>query len=161
MSGLSHFAIQIQSWFVKTKSKSKHGPKFFSNVKSKSKFTPKILKNAAFSQQKCRISFPLTQSKSGPDPKFWSDLQSESNTNSTKFAIVRIQSNPSPAQCSSLKCTCQSRSTECSHMGKANLPKNTATAKKCQVVSLRFIPTELFFQPKKILKVFSTLAGGS
>ena len=30
----------------------------------------KYLKNAAFSQQKFPVSFPLTQSKSGPDPKF-------------------------------------------------------------------------------------------
>jgi len=43
------------------------------------------------SQQKCPISFPLTQSKSCPDPKFLSALHSGSNTNSTKFAIVRIQ----------------------------------------------------------------------
>jgi len=46
-------------------------------------------------------------------------------------------------------------------MGKANLPKNTATANQCQVVSLRFIATKLFFQLKKILKVSSKLAGGS
>jgi len=32
--------------------------------------SPKILKNAAFSQQKCSVSFPPTQSKSGPDLKF-------------------------------------------------------------------------------------------
>ena len=44
-------------------------------------------------------------------------------------------------------------------MGKANLLKNAATEKQCQVVSLRFIATELFFQIKKILKFFSTLAG--
>jgi len=30
----------------------------------------KIFENAAFSQQKCLISFPLIQSISGPDPKF-------------------------------------------------------------------------------------------
>jgi len=48
------------------------------------------------------MSFPLTQSKSGPVPDFRSDLQSGSNRNSTKFAIVRIQSNPSPVKCSSL-----------------------------------------------------------
>jgi len=28
------------------------------------------LKIAAFSQQKCPVSFALTQSESGPDPKF-------------------------------------------------------------------------------------------
>ena len=56
-------------------------PKNFSNVKSKSKWRPKKLKNAAFSQQKCRISFPLSQSNSGPDPKLWSDLQCGSNPN--------------------------------------------------------------------------------
>jgi len=49
---------------------------------------PENWKNA---QQKCTISFPLTQSKSCPDPKFWSALHSGSNPNSTKFAIVRIQ----------------------------------------------------------------------
>jgi len=37
-----------------------------------------------------------------PDPKFWSDFHSGSNPNSTKVATVRIQSNPSPVQCSSL-----------------------------------------------------------
>jgi len=46
-------------------------------------------------------------------------------------------------------------------MGKENLPKNTATAKQCEVVSLTFIATKWFFQLKKILKVFSTSAGGS
>jgi len=45
------------------------------------------LRNAAFSQRKCRISFPLTKSKSGLDPKFWRVLQTGSNQNSTKFAI--------------------------------------------------------------------------
>jgi len=47
-----------------------HSPKDFANVKSKSKWSPKNSKNAAFSQQKCPISFPLSQSKSGPDPNF-------------------------------------------------------------------------------------------
>jgi len=37
MSGLSYFAIQIQSWFFKTRSKSNHSPKDFANVMSKSK----------------------------------------------------------------------------------------------------------------------------
>jgi len=54
------------------------------------------LKNAAFSPEKCSISFPLTQSKCGPDPNFWSDLQPGSNPNSTKFAMGRIRSNPCP-----------------------------------------------------------------
>jgi len=63
----------------------------------------KNLKNSAFSQQKCRVSFPLTQSQSGPAPTFWSDLQSSSHPNSTKFAIVLIQPNPSTARCSSLR----------------------------------------------------------
>jgi len=76
--------------------------KDFSKVKSKSKWSPKNLKNAAFSQLKLSVYFQLTQSQSGPDPKFWRDLWSGSNPNSTKFAIVRIQSNPSPVQCSSL-----------------------------------------------------------
>jgi len=78
MSGLSYFAIQIQSWFFKTQSKSYHTPKFW-NAESKSKWSPKSFRNAAFSQQKCRVSFPFTQSKSGPVPKFWSDLQAGSN----------------------------------------------------------------------------------
>jgi len=102
MSGLSYFAIQIQSWFLKTQSTSNHSPRYFSNVESKSKWSPKYLQKAAFSQQKFLISFPLTQSKSGPHSKFWNDLQSGSNQNSTQFAIVRIQSNTSPVQCSSL-----------------------------------------------------------
>jgi len=72
---------------------------------SKSKWSPNSLKNAAFSQQKCRTSFPLTQSKSGLVPKFWRVWQSRSNPNATKFAIVRIQSNPSTVQCSSLQWT--------------------------------------------------------
>jgi len=45
-------------------------------------------------------------------------------------------------------------------MGKVNFPKNTATAKECQVVSVTFIATEWFFQLKNILKVLSTSAGG-
>jgi len=95
---------------LKTQSKSNHSPKYFSNVQSKFKWSPKYLKNAVFSQQKCRISFPLTQSKFGPGPKFWSDLQTRSNPNSTQFAIVRIQSNPTPVQCSSLINSVQVRS---------------------------------------------------
>jgi len=59
---------------------------------------PENWKNAAFSQQKCPISFPLTQSKSCPDPKFWSALHSGSNPNSTRFAIVWIQSTPIQVQ---------------------------------------------------------------
>ena len=88
---LPYFAIQIQSWFFKTQSKSNHSPKTFSNVKSKSKWSLKNLKNSAFSQQNLRISFPLTQSKSGTVPKFLKEVQSGSNPNSTKFAIVRCQ----------------------------------------------------------------------
>jgi len=38
--------------------------------------------------------FPLTQFNSGPDPKLIKRLESGSNPKSTKFAIVRIQSNP-------------------------------------------------------------------
>jgi len=112
MCGLSYFAIQIQSWFFKTQCKSNHSPTIFLNVKSKSKWSTENWKNAAFSQQKYRISFPLTYSKPCLDPKFWSALHSGSNPNSTKFAVVRIQSNPSPVQCSSLlrthTCTPQS-----------------------------------------------------
>jgi len=59
MSGLSYFAIQIQSWLFKIKSKSKHSPKDYSNVKSKSKASPNNLKNVAFSQQTYPISFPF------------------------------------------------------------------------------------------------------
>ena len=77
---------------------------FFQTKSPSLKYSPKILKNAAFSQQKCRISFPFTKSKSGPKPKFWSDLQPGFNLNPTKFAIVRVQSNASPVQCSSLLC---------------------------------------------------------
>ena len=87
MSGLPYFAIQIQSWFFWTQSKSNHSPKIF-----QVQMNPENWKNA---QQKCPISFPLTQFKSCPDPKFWSALHSGSNPNSTKFAIVRIQSSPS------------------------------------------------------------------
>jgi len=58
------------------------------------------MKNSAFSKQKCPIYFPLPQSKSGPNPNFLKALQLGSNPNSTKYAIIRIQSNPSPVQCS-------------------------------------------------------------
>jgi len=44
-----------------------------------------------------------------------------------------------------LKCACQSRLTECSHLGKATLPENAALAKQCQVVSLTSIATEWLF----------------
>jgi len=37
MSGLSYFAIQIQSWIFKTQSKSNHSPKSLRKPKSKSK----------------------------------------------------------------------------------------------------------------------------
>ena len=57
-----------------------------------------------------------------------------------------------------LKCTCQSRPTECSHMGKANLSQNTATAKQCQVVSITFIATEWFFQIQKFWR-FLNISG--
>jgi len=60
------------------------------------------LKNAGFSQRKYLISSLLTQSKSAPDPTFQRNLYPGSNPNSTKFAIVRFQSNPSQVQCSSL-----------------------------------------------------------
>jgi len=44
-----------------------------------------------------------------------------------------------------LKCACQSRLTECSHMRQANLRENAAVAKQCQVVSPTSIATEWFF----------------
>jgi len=71
MSGLSYFALQIQSWFFKTQSKSNHGPKFFSMHCS----TQKVQKfwKCSFFTTKCRMSFPSTQSNSGPVPKFWND----------------------------------------------------------------------------------------
>ena len=102
MNGLLYFAIQIQSWFVKSQSKSNHSPIIFSNIKTKSKLSPKIRRNPGYSQQKRSICFQSTQSKSGPDSKFWSGSQPGSNPNSTKFTIVRVQSNPSPVQCSYL-----------------------------------------------------------
>jgi len=77
-----------QRWADYHMLRSRSSPDFFEL--SKSNHSPKI-----FQVQKCTISFPLTQSKSCPDPKFWSALHSGSNPNSTKFAIVRIQSNPS------------------------------------------------------------------
>ena len=80
-----------------------HSPKNF-----QVQMNPENWKNAAFSQQKCPISFPLAQSKSCPDPKFWSALHSGSNPNSTKFAIVRIQSKSSPSLLRTHTCTPQS-----------------------------------------------------
>jgi len=59
----------------------------------------KTFQSAAFSQQKCCISIPLTQSKSGTVPKFLRDLQPGSNPNLTKFATVRIQSQSSAHLC--------------------------------------------------------------
>ena len=41
------------------------------------------------------------------------------------------------------------------------LKYSNGKGKECQVVSVTFITTEWFFQLKKILKVFSTSAGGS
>ena len=76
--------------------------KIFFKFKIQVQLNPKNLKKAAFSQQKCHISFLLTQSKSCSVSKFWTDSQSWSNPNSTKFPIVRIQFNPSPVQCSAL-----------------------------------------------------------
>ena len=58
----------------------------------KSKWIQKIEK---MHNKNAPFFFPLTQFKSCPDPKFWSALHSGSNPNSTKFAIVRIQSSPS------------------------------------------------------------------
>jgi len=53
----------------------------------------------------------------------------------------------SPYMKSFLKCTCQSRLTECPHMGKADLPENAASAKQCKQmpISLTFDDTEWFF----------------
>ena len=94
--------------------RSRSSPEFYwlspSSITIQKKFKHKVQvqmkskksKNAAFAQKKCRISFPFTQSKSGPGPIFWCDSQPGFNPNSTKFAIVRIQFNPSPVQCSSL-----------------------------------------------------------
>jgi len=50
MSGPSYFAIQIQSWYFKTQSKSNRCPKVFLIVKPKSKWSPKNFLNALFSQ---------------------------------------------------------------------------------------------------------------
>jgi len=80
-----------------------HSENFF-KCKVQDQNKSKKFEKLFFSQQKCNVSFPLTQSKSGPDLKFWSDLQRGSNPNSTKFAMVRIQTNSSPVQCSSLTC---------------------------------------------------------
>jgi len=72
------------------------------HVQTQSKF---LFKCKVEVQMKCLCTtkmwdfFPLTQSKSGPVPEFLRDLYSGSNPNSTKFAIVRIQSNPSLVQC--------------------------------------------------------------
>ena len=46
--------------------------------------------------------FSINKSIFGPDPNFCRVWHSGSNTNSTDYAIVRIQSNPSPVKCSSL-----------------------------------------------------------
>ena len=92
MNGLPNFAFQIQSCFFLIQSKSNHSPKFFSNAKYKSKWSPNILKNAAFLQQKCRISFPSTQSQSGPVLNFEEIYTPVPTHKQTKFAIVRFQS---------------------------------------------------------------------
>ena len=102
MSGLSHFAIQTQPWIFKTQSKFNPSPKLLWNLKLQVQIKSKKLTKYSFSLTKLHNYFPSTQFKTSPDPKFWSILQSGSNPKSTKFAIDRIQSNPSPVQCSSL-----------------------------------------------------------
>jgi len=97
MSVLSYFAIQIQSWFFRTQSKSK-----IFQVQMKSG----TLEKCSLFTTKIPHFFPLTQSKSCPDPKFWSALHSGFNPNSTKFAIVRIH--PSPSLLRTHTCTLQS-----------------------------------------------------
>ena len=52
----------------KTKSNSNHNPKSFFKCKVQVQIKSEKFKNSAFSQEKFRISFPLTQSD--PDPKF-------------------------------------------------------------------------------------------
>jgi len=59
MSGLSYFAIQIQSCFFYNSVQVQPQSKIFFKCKAKSKWCPENWKNAVFSQQKCRISFPL------------------------------------------------------------------------------------------------------
>jgi len=41
MSGLSYFAIQIQSWFFKTQSKSSHSPNFCLKLKVQDQLSSK------------------------------------------------------------------------------------------------------------------------
>ena len=73
MSGLSYFAIRIQSWILKTQSKSTV-QNIFQMWSPSPNDVQNNWKNAVFSQQKCFIYFPSTQSNSGPLPELRSDL---------------------------------------------------------------------------------------
>jgi len=101
MSGLSYFTIQIQFWIFKIQSKSNHGPKSLNNIKIQVQIQSRKLTKYRF------LTTKIMQFFSNPVLilNLRSYLQSGSNPNSTKFIIVRIQSNPSPVQCSSLMST--------------------------------------------------------
>jgi len=88
-SGLSSFAMQIQSWFSETQSN--HSPKAYDHIKSK-----KIWK-----MQRLHDIMPhLFSIHSVPNPVLILDFEGMHSPdpiqNQTKFAVVAIQSNPSP-----------------------------------------------------------------
>jgi len=99
-----NLAVKMPTW--QSWSKSKHSPKGFSycdftNIAQVQMKSKNIWKMQPFHNKTAHF-FSITPSKSGPDPKFWRELYSGSNTNSRKFAIVRIQSKSSPIPISAL-----------------------------------------------------------
>ena len=73
MSGLSYFAIQIQSCLKKLNPSPTTAQIVF-KCKVQVQMKSKLLENSAFSQQKFLISVSLTESKSGPVSSEISDL---------------------------------------------------------------------------------------
>jgi len=90
MSGLSYFAIQIQSWILKTHSKSKPSPKCYQNT--------------TFYWQQLRNSCPLTHSKSCPGPQFVQHfaVRLQSKFNKIRHSPDPVQSKSSPMLISGL-----------------------------------------------------------
>jgi len=96
MSGLSYFAIQIQSWIFKTQSKSNPSPTFF-EMKSPSPNKVYQIDKNSFLITNITQFFPINAVQSGPNPKFMKQF-------TVRFQSIfnKIRHSPGPGQCSSL-----------------------------------------------------------
>jgi len=107
MSGLSYFAVQIQSCIFKTQSKSNHSPKKFKKFQIQVQIKSKKLTKYKFLMKKIKKlknSFPLTQFKSGYDPKFMKHftVRVQSKINKSRHSPDPVRSKSSPMLISDL-----------------------------------------------------------